>query len=266
MRRPASLAAAALAALLALAVLSACGSKHVTLSGQAKFAASAEENYQAGMELLKDEAYPDATKFFEYVKTKYPFSKYAALADLRLADVKFDQQLWAEAVEAYNQFLQLHPNHEDVDYAEFRMAKAYFKDSPGEFLLFPPASEKDQRQAEKAATALESFVQKYPSSKYLPEAQQLLAQAKDRLSEREWYVGEFYYKRRRWAGAAGRFETLVDKYPGSRHEVDALLKLADAAVKLDERHRARTALQKLIVRHPQDPRRGEAEKLLAALR
>jgi outer membrane protein assembly factor BamD len=37
-------------------------------------------------------------------------------------------------------------------------------------------------------------------------------------------------------------------------------------VELDEKHRARTALQKLIVRHPADPRRGEAEKLLASLR
>jgi len=263
MRRPASLRAATL---LAAFVLSACGSKHVSMSGQAKFAASAEENYQAGMELLKDEAYPEAQKFFEYVKTKYPFSKFAALAELRIADAKFAQQLWAEAVEAYNQFLQLHPNHEEGDYAEFRMAEAFFKDAPGDFVLFPPASEKDQRQMERAATALEAFVEKHPKSRYLPEAQKLLAQAKGRLADREWYVGEFYYKRRRWAGAAGRFEALVDKYPGSRHEVDALLKLADAALRLDEKHRARTALQKLIVRHPQDPRRGEAEKLLAALR
>lgn len=263
MRRPASLVAATL---LAFAVLPACGSKHVTLSGQAKFAASAEENYQAGLELLKDGSYPEAQKFFEYVKTKYPFSKYAALSDLRVADAKYDQSLWAEAIEAYNQFLQLHPNHEDADYAELRMAKAFFKDAPGEFMLFPPASEKDQRQAERAVAALEQFVQKYPSSKYLPEAQKLLGEARTRLAEREWYVGEFYYKRRRWAGAAGRFETLVEKYPGSKHEVEALMKLADAAVRLDEKLRARTALQKLIVRHPQDPRRGEAEKLLASLR
>jgi outer membrane protein assembly factor BamD len=35
---------------------------------------------------------------------------------------------------------------------------------------------------------------------------------------------------------------------------------------LKENFRARTALQQLIVKHPQDPRRAEAEKLLAALR
>jgi FimV-like protein len=37
-------------------------------------------------------------------------------------------------------------------------------------------------------------------------------------------------------------------------------------VALGEKFRARTALQKLIVEHPQDPQRAEAEKLLASLR
>ena len=94
----------------------------------------------------------------------------------------------------------------------------------------------------------------------------LLAQANARLAEHEWYVGEFYFKRQLWAGAAGRYETLVEKYPGSRHEAEALLKLAESCVKLDEKYRARTALQKLIVSHPHDPRRAKAEELLAKLR
>ncbi len=43
-------------------------------------------------------------------------------------------------------------------------------------------------------------------------------------------------------------------------------KMARAFQQLKENFRARTALQQLIVKHPQDPRRAEAEKLLAALR
>jgi outer membrane protein assembly factor BamD len=255
--------ALAAATLLALA---ACSTKHVSLSGEAKFAATAEENYQAGLELYEDESYADAQKFFEYVRTKYPFSKYAALADLRIADMKFDQDQWAEAVEAYSQFVQLHPTHEEVDYAELRVGEAHLEDAPGDFALFPPSHEKDQRQVERAAAALATFVEKHPDSKYLPRAKELLAKARGRLAEHEWYVAEYYFKRKRWAGAAGRYETLVERYPGSKHEVEALMKLARAAVHLDERHRARTALQKLIVKHPEDPRRAEAEKLLASLR
>jgi len=252
-----------------LAVLlsaAACSTKHVTLGGQLKTHPTAEENYEAGVELAKKESWPEAQQFFEYVKTKFPFTKQAALADLRIADLKFAQHLWAEAVEAYAQFIQLHPSHEEVDNAEFRMAESFFKDSPSEFFLFPPAHEKDNRQTERAATALAAFLQKYPKSKWAPEAKKLLDEANGRLARREWYVGEYYWKHKRWAGAAGRFETLAEKYPGSPHEPEALLKLAEAAVKLDEKHRARTALQKLIVRHPDDPRRGEAEKLLASLR
>jgi outer membrane protein assembly factor BamD len=254
-----------LAAALLVLALAAC-SKHVSFTGDVKLRPTAEENYQAGLELLKKESWPEAQKFFEYVRTKFPFTKYAALSDLKLADAKFGQHLYPEAADAYAQFIQLHPSHEDVDYAEFRIGESYFKDAPGEFMLFPPAHEKDQRQVRKAADALRRFVEKHPKSKYHPAAQKLLAEAEGRLAAHEWYVAEYYFKHGHWAGAAGRYETLVEKYPGSRHESEALLKLARAYVALEEKHRARTALQKLITQHPQDRRRPEAERLLASLR
>jgi outer membrane protein assembly factor BamD len=256
-----------LPAALALSVLlAACGSKRVSFSGQIKYGATAEANYEAGVDELKHDNYAEAVKFFEYVKTKYPFSKYAPLSELRLADLKFDQERYVEAADAYQQFVTMHPTHEEVDYAEFRVGVSHLRDAPSDFALFPPSYEKDQRQVEKAARALRDFVQARPNSKYLPEAKRLLAQAEDRLAAHEWYVGEYYFKRKHWAGAAGRYEALVSKFPGSRHEGEALMKLARSYLEIDEKHRARTALQKLIVNHPQDPRRPEAEKLLAAIR
>jgi outer membrane protein assembly factor BamD len=263
MRRTTALACLAAAALVALP---GCRTKHVSFTGELKYGTNAEENYQAGVDLLHDKTYPEAEKFFEYVKTKYPFSKFAPLAELRIADSKFAQESYPEAIEGYKQFVQLHPNHEDVDYAEFRQGLAHFKDAPGHFVLFPPAYEKDQRQLKRASEVMTKFVEKRPDSKYAPEARKVLEQANTRLAEHEWYVAEFYFKRKRWAGAVGRYESLVEKYPGSKHEADALLKLAQAAAAMDEKFRARTALQKLIVKHPQDPRRPEAEKRLAELR
>jgi outer membrane protein assembly factor BamD len=248
-----------------LLALAAC-SKHVSFSGDVKLRPTVEENYDAGLELMKEKSWPEAQKFFEYVRTKYPFTKYAALADLRIADAKYGQGLFVEAADSYAQFVQLHPSHEEVDYAELRIGESYFRDSPSEFVLFPPAHEKDQRQIRKAADALRKFVEKYPASKHLEHGRKLLAEADARLAAHEWYVAEYYFKHRRWAGAAGRYETLVEKYPGWKREPEALLKLARAYVELEEKHRARTALQKLIVKHPQDPRRPEAERLLASLR
>jgi outer membrane protein assembly factor BamD len=252
--------------LLALLLAIACAGPHVSLSGELKYGKTAEDDYKAGVEEAQGKHYEEAARFFERVKTKYPFSKYAALSELRLADIKFDQDRFVEAADAYAQFLKLHPSHEQADYAAFRVGLAHWRDGPNDFMLFPPSYEKDLVAVREALKTLDEFLKKYPDSKYRPEAEKMAKQARARLAEHEWYVAEFYAKRGHWAGAAARLENLLREYPGTGRDVDALLALAQAYLKLDERYRAQQALQQLIVKHPQDPRRPQAEKLLASLR
>jgi outer membrane protein assembly factor BamD len=254
-----------LAALVLLPLL-ACGSKRVSITGEMHYGATAEENYQAGLEEEKAERWEEATKLFEYVKTKYPFSKQAALADLQLADLKFKQELFAEASVAYQTFVRLHPNHEEAEYARFRVGLCQFKDAPGDFALFPPPHEKDQRTLHEAQKSLQEFLAASPKSKYAAEAKQVLDEVRGRLAEHEWYVANFYVSREKYPGAAGRLETLLKDYPGSPREVDALFLLADVYQRTGERFRAQQALQKLIATHPDDPQRPRAERLLAGLR
>ena len=249
-------------ALLLCALALACA--HTGAEG--RFGKSAEEDYQLGMEELRVHTYPEATRYFERVRTKYPFSQYAALSELRLADIKFDQDRNIEAADAYQQFVKLHPNHDQADYAAYRAGLSYWKETPGEFFLFPAAYEKDATQAKDAVKSLTAFVEKYPQSKYEPDAEKVLAQARQRLADHEWYVAEFYAKRGHKAGAAGRLEALVRDYPTSPRAPAALYWLAETYLELDEKFRAQQALQQLIAKHPQDPRRAQAEKLLASLR
>jgi len=250
--------------LLLLATIACAGGRG--LSGDIKFGKTAEDDYKSGADELKDKNYPEATKYFEHVKSKYPFSRYAALSELRLADVAFAQERFVESADAYSQFIKLHPTSDQADYAAFRVGFSHWKEAPGDFMLFPPSYERDLAAVRNAQKSLESFTKSYPDSKYRPEAEKLLADLRSRLAEHEWYAYQFYAKRARWPGAAARLERLVKDYPGSRREPEALLALADVYLKLDERFRAQQALQQLIVKHPQDPRRAEAEKLLAALR
>ena len=252
--------------LCALLPLLACSSGRVSLTGEIRYAKTAEENYQAGVDELKHDGWVEAGKFFEHIRTKYPFSKYAALAELRLADSKYLQGLYPEASDSYTAFVTAHPAHEEVDYAAFRAALSCYKDAPSDFILFPPAFEKDQKELRAAAELLRAFVKDRPNAKQGPEARALLAEVLGKLAAHEAYVGEFYWKRDRWAGAALRYEGLVRDYPGSPQEPEALLRMGQAYAKLDEKFRAQQALQKLVARYPQDPRRPEAEKLLGQLR
>jgi outer membrane protein assembly factor BamD len=253
-------------AALALLPLLACGSSRVSITGEIRYGTTAEENYQAGVEEAKAERWEEAAKLLEYVKSKFPFSKQAALADLKLADIKFSQELYTEAAAAYQAFGQLHPSHEQADYAKYRVGLALFRDAPSDFVLFPPPHEKDQRPLREAAKALDAFIAAWPKSQFVPEAEKELGALHGRLAEHEWYAAGFYASREKWAGAAGRLETLLKQYPGSPREVDALFKLAEAYEKMGERFRAQQALQKLLATHPDDPRRPEAERRIAALR
>jgi outer membrane protein assembly factor BamD len=251
---------------VAAAALLACGSSRTSLSGKIRYEPTAEENYAAGVEEAKDGNDPEAVKLFEYVRTKFPFSKYAALSELRLADLKFDQGRFADAAAAYREFLKLRPTHEEVPYAAFRVGLSHWKDAPSTFRLFPPSHEKDQQAVRDTVAALEGFPTDYPDSPYRPEAERILREARSRLAEHEWYVAGFYAKRGHWQGTVTRLETLLAKYPGSKREEEALFLLAEAYVKVGEPFRAQQALQQLLVKYPGSSRRGEAERLLARLR
>ena len=82
-------------------------------SAQPKIVAksAAERVYQEGMMALADEDYLTATERFRAVKTKYLFSPYAALSELRLGDTAFAQTRYYEAIETFRVFIQSRPNH-----------------------------------------------------------------------------------------------------------------------------------------------------------
>jgi outer membrane protein assembly factor BamD len=248
------------------AALPACATKHTTMAGSLRLGANAEQNYQYGVDELNAKNYAEAVRFFEHVKAKYPFSKVSVACDLRLADVKFAQGRWLEAADAYEAFVKDHPSAEELDFAEFRAGVSHLKASPQDFFLLPPVQEKDQSETEKGAVALRTFLQKRPTSKYLPEAQKALAQAEGLLAKREMYAGDYYFKRELWAGAAGRYRGLTETYPSAPQVEPALLKLAQSYSHLGEKFQARQALQKLITQYPDGRDRRGAEKLLESLR
>ena len=88
----------------------------------AKPTSDAQTNLDKGNEALRGKNYPDAEKYFEYVKDKYPFLDAAKEAELRLGDLEYDRDRVTEARDRYNNFVKLHPTHPRVDYAAFRAA------------------------------------------------------------------------------------------------------------------------------------------------
>ena len=184
--------------------------------------------YQDAEDEIKSDHYQIAVEKLRTIKNKFPYSKYALDAQLRIADVLFMQESYAEAAASYETFRDLHPKHEKVGYAMFRVAKAYYNDIPN------PTS-RDLTPAQKALEAYNEFLRRFPAAPEATEARQDVAVTRNVLAEKELYIGDFYYKRDFPESAKPRYEKVVTIYPDTVAAKQAREKIAKIDVALSKK-------------------------------
>jgi outer membrane protein assembly factor BamD len=231
------------------------------------YAGSARRAYLLGEEALEDGDYEEAIRHFSFVKNKFAYSKYAAQAELRIADAYFAQEKFIEAIDAYQLFMQAHPSHRDVPYAMFRIGEANFAQIPSDFILFPPAHEKDQAATNEALRSLNRYVDRFPQDGNVPKAKEHIRDCRRLLADHELYVARFYLRNERPASARGRLEEVVAKYGdlADRWSQAALL-LVRTYVDLDMDAEARALAERLVKAHPDRPEAEDARDVLAEIR
>jgi len=223
-------------ALLAPVALVGCAGASAHLTGDVSYLGDAEGNFNAGEEEMKGSNYLEAMQYYQYTRNKFPYSRFAALAQLRMADASFQQGKYLEAIDQYKTFVRERPTNPDVDYAAFHVGLANYKDIPSDFFIFPPSFERDQQPVKNAQSALKDFLLSYPNSKYVIEAQKLLADVRLRMAKHEMYVAKFYQQRGALKAAAWRYQAAAKNFGDTplgaeaQRDADALFKqLGDAA-------------------------------------
>jgi outer membrane protein assembly factor BamD len=232
---------------IALAVgIAACASSED--SKQVTYSLTAKQNYERGLEELKKENYVEAAHYFTYVKQKFPFSKYAGLAELALADTEFSRNNYQEAIDSYKSFARLHPTHEKVEdgYAAFRIAECYVKEMPDDWFILPPAYEKDQSSVRDALREIDSARAKYPDSPYLKQATAYRHEVLRRLIEHEVYVARFYLERGHPKAAILRIEGALKRYPDSGQEGELMIALGETNLELGNPARAKQVFERVV--------------------
>jgi outer membrane protein assembly factor BamD len=233
--------------------------------GEVAFADDADTNMARGEAAFKVSNYIDAAKYFEFVKTKYPFVEASKTAELRLADASFAQEKYVEARDRYFGFARIHPTHPQVDYAAWRGALTHAKDIPSDLFVLPPSTEKDQVEVKAALTAISDFVRMYPESSYVKEASQTLADIKRRLADHELAVADFYRNREKWLAVIGRLNLVLAKYQGVGYDERATAGLYEAHLKLKQPTQARAALEAFLATTPNASQTQWAKGLMARL-
>jgi outer membrane protein assembly factor BamD len=255
------LATTLLATPLALGLGACGGSKQ--LEGLS-YADSAERAYMAAMEEFDDDNCLEADQAFREVRRKYPYSNYAALSELRIADCLGKEDKHLEAVQAYREFVRHHPSHSEVPYARYQVAHSFFQQIPSDWLLAPPVYERDQSDTERALAELRRFMVDFPEGEHHEKAQTLARKALRLLAQHELYVARFYLGRSQPKAAIGRLETVLNGFRGSGVEAEALWLMGKTYKdNLGKRDLAKARFQQLVDEYPYT---SEAEKARSELR
>lgn len=232
------------------------------------YSMTARQNYEKGVAELKDENFPEARKYLSFVRQKFPFSKYAVLAELALADVRYATGDYQGAIDAYKSFIRLHPTHEKVEdgYAAFRICECYVQEMPEDWLILPPAAEKDQASVRDAQRELADFIDKYPESTYLERAIAMKREVVRRLVEHEVYVARFYLDQGFPRAAILRLQGAIARFPDSGKEAELLLALGQTQLELGQPKSARGTFDKVVAEYGEAAQARRARVYLKFIR
>ena len=164
-----------------------------------------EELVEEGLDAFSVGKYSESIDAFNRVRDMYPFSRYSMLAELKIADAYYALHDYEQAVAAYQEFEDLHPQNEVVPYVQYQIGRCYFDQVS--------TSDRDQGNTRKAMEIFLQLIERFPDSVYARRAQAHLKQCEKLISTHELDVGIFYYRTRKYDAAINRLEGVLTNYP-----------------------------------------------------
>lgn len=241
-----------------------CGGAQGSL-GPVRYGRTAKVSYDRGVAELERKSADRARQYFKQVRRAFPYSRYAALAELRLADCDFVDEAYSEAAASYRRFLRLHPTHPDVDHAAFRRGLSFHKMVPTDWFLVPASYERDMSATRDALRELRAFLRQFPESDYAEEAEELARDCLTRLAAHEMYVARFYLRRGKNLAAIGRTRVVERRYAGSGAVPEAMFLRGETYLHMEDEQGARDTFLDLILHHPRSPEAARAAEYLRHL-
>lgn len=182
---------------------------------------NAQQLAAEGAASFMNEDYEDAIKAYTDLKDWYPFSKYAILAELKIADAHFHLGEYPEAIAAYENFEKMHPKNEAVPYIINQIAMCWFNQIN--------TIDRDATPSKKAMAEFERLIRLFPENEYSQKALAHIDACIDNMVSHELYIANFYNKTKKYEAALKRYQYIVENYAGTDQSQIALEKIPEVS-------------------------------------
>ncbi len=220
-----------------------------------------DEKYKAALDYYEEEDYYRASLVFEDLLPNLLGKAEAEDVQFYNAYSYYHQQQYETAAYYFKQF---HDTYRRSDYAQealYMYAHSMYKSTPDYNL--------DQSNTNESINAMQDFINRYPQSTYVPEAEEIIQGLRDKLEEKAYTIARQYHKLRYYKAAIIAYENFTKDFPDSELKdeiyyrmVEAQYELAEASVTSLKRDRYQQALDnyyQLVDRYPESPYLQQAE-------
>ena len=179
--------------------------------------------------LYEAEKYSKAHKLFEQVLPKYRGKPQAERLMFMDAMCSYEMKDYLISGYHFERFENSYPRSEKAEEAAFLSAKSYYEISP--------VYSKEKKETVEALEKLQLFINKYPDSKFLPEANQLINDLDYKLQRKAFEIAKqynqiAYFESSDYEAAIKAFDNFLVDFPGTSFREEAMFYRLDSAYKL----------------------------------
>lgn len=191
-----------------------------------------ERIYTEARDEVQAGGFDKAVPLFEKLEGRAAGTPLAQQAQIEKAYAQYKAGEKEQAHATLDRFIRLHPASPAIDYALYLKGLVNFNDNLGMFawLSRQDLSERDQKAAKDSYESFSELVNRFPQSRYAPDARQRMTYIVNSLAQYEVHVARYYYQRSAYVAAIARAQTALADYqgvPATKEALDILINSYD---------------------------------------
>ncbi len=199
--------------------LSSCSNYQKLLKSE-----SIADKFKAGDSLYQAGKYDKANKLFAQIVPNYKGKPHAEKLMYLYSSSFFKMKDYYVAGYQFERFVSSYPKSEKKEEAAFLSAKSYY--------MLSPVYTKDQTETRDAIEKIQEFINVYPNSKYVREANRLVQELDYNLQLKAYAIAKQYNHISDYPASIKSFDNFIFEFPGSSLREDALFYKFESAYKL----------------------------------
>ena len=213
------------------------------------------ELYDRAHTYMENGRWSPAEQTFGRLIAQYPYGPYTEQALIEQAYAQYKSGKHDDAVSTIDRFIRTYPTHKNIAYLYYLrgltnmsrntvfLSRAFKLDT----------SSRDLQAPRQAYDDFSRVTSRYPNSRYAGDARQRMVFLRNELARFELNTGIYYLRRNAWVSAADRATYLLETYPQSEYQGDAIALLAESYTRLGNDTLAADARRVLEQNDPQHP-------------